>query len=139
MPCVQAGDNEDADQGHRHAADGGDVHGFGDLGAGFPQDGGQADEGGGGGHHAGTNSAGSCHEDGVTDVLDTFHFSLAEQVVDVGGDEDGIVVHDAEDGDEAYPDGDAEVVVEQVRKPDAACDYRWNPGKEDEHRLRKAT
>jgi hypothetical protein len=27
--------------------------------------------------------------------------SLAEQSVDVGGDEDGIVVNDAEDGDEA--------------------------------------
>ncbi len=32
--------------------------------------------------------------------LDAFHFSFAEQVVDVGGDEDGIVVHDAKDGDE---------------------------------------
>ncbi len=100
---------------------------------------GQADEGGGGGHHAGAYPPGACHEDSVADVLDTFHFSFAEQVVDVRGEEDGIVVHDAEDGDEAYPDGDAEVVTEQALEPDAARNGRWNHGNEDEHRLRKAT
>ena len=55
----------------------------------------------------------------------------------MGGDEDGIVVHDAEDGDESYPDGDAEVAAKQVLEPDAARNGRRNPGKEDEHRLRK--
>ena len=90
----------------------------------------EADEGGGGGHHAGAYSSRAGHDDGVTDVLDAFHFSLAKQVVDVGGDEDGIVVHDAEDGDEAYPDGDAEVAAKQVLEPDSARNGRRNPGKE---------
>ena len=115
MPGVQAGDDEDAHQCHSHAANGG----------------------GGGGHHAGTYPACACHEDSVTDVLDAFHLSLAKEVVDIGGNEDGIVVHDAEDGDKAYPDGDAEVVTKQVLEPYAPRNGRWNPGKEDEHRLRE--
>ena len=129
VPGVQAGDDEDAYQGHGHAADGGNCHGLGYLGAGFPKDGGQADEGGGGGHDAGTYSSRACHEDAVTDVLDAFHFPFAEQVINIGGYKNGIVVNDAEDGDEAYPDGDAEVVAKQVLEPDATRNGRRGTGK----------
>lgn len=116
--------DEDGDDCDGHAAEGGDGHRDHDIGtfAGRGQDGQEGEDGGGDGHEGGADASFAGGDDGFADVRYSRGFDAVEDLFDVGGDDDAIVGGDAEQGEEADPDGDGEVVgldLEELAEVDA--------------------